>query len=87
MIIVNKLCKQPSITLGLMILYHCIQPIDDDTDIVHQTNSFIPDLSYRLESYLHHAYRYLSKTKQLRAKQFKNEPPKQAVRSYWMYVW
>ena len=51
-----------------MVSYYCIQPIDGDTDIVNQANPFIPDLSYRSESYLHRAYRYILKTKQLRAK-------------------
>ena len=69
-----------------MILNYCIQPIDGDTDIVNQDNPFIPDLSYRSESYLHHAYRCILKTKQLRAKVLKNGPCKQAVHSCWMYV-
>ena len=41
---------------------------------------------YRSESCLHRAYRYILKTKQLRAKVLKHGPCKQAVRSYWMYV-
>ena len=57
-----------------------------DTDIVNQANPFIPDLSYRSESYLHRAYRYILETKKLRAKVLKNGPCKQAVRSYWMHV-
>ena len=65
-----------------MILYHCIQPIDGDTDIVNQANPFIPDLSYRYESYLHGAYRYILKTKQLHAKVLKNGPFRQAVRLF-----
>ena len=62
-----------------MILYYCIQPIDGDTDIVNQANPSIPDLSYRSESYLHRAYRYILKTKQLHPKVLKNRPFKQAV--------
>ena len=65
---------------------YCIQPIDGDTYIVNQANPFTPDLSYRSESYLHCAYQYILKTKQLRAIVLKNGPCKQAVRSYWMYV-
>ena len=57
-----------------------------DTDIVNHGNPCIPDLSYRSESCLHRPYRYILKTKQLRAKVLKNGPCKQAVRSYWMYV-
>ena len=62
-----------------MILYCCIQPIDGDTDIVNQANPFIPELLYRSESYLHCAYRYILKTKQLRAIVLKNGPFEQAV--------
>ena len=69
-----------------MISYYCIQPIDGDTDIVNQENPFIPDLSYCSESYPHGAYRHILKTRQLRAKVLKNGPCKQAVHSYWMYM-
>ena len=72
--------------LGSMILYYCMQLTDGHTDIVNQENPFIPDFSYHSKSYLHHAYRYTLKTRQLRAKVLKNGPCKQAVRSYWMYV-
>ena len=65
-----------------MILYYCIQPIDGDTDIVNQANPFIPDLSYRSESYLHRAHRYILKTKQLCVEVLKNGPFKQAVRLF-----
>ena len=65
--------------MGSMILYYCIQPIDGDTDIVNQANP------YRSENYLHRAYRHILQSKQLRAKELKNGPCKQAVRSYWMY--
>ena len=71
---------KPSHCAGIFKQY--IQPIDGDTYIVNQVNPFIPDLSYRSESYLHCAYRYILKTKQLCAKVLKNGPCKQAVRSY-----
>ena len=65
-----------------MILYYCIQPIDGDTDIVNQANPFIPDWSYRSESYLHRAHRYILKTKQLGAESLKNGPFKQVARLF-----
>ena len=69
-----------------MILNYCIQPIDGDTDIVNQANPFIPDLSYRSESYLHRAYWYIKLRNFVLNKVLKNGPCKHAVRSYWMYV-
>ena len=65
-----------------MILFYCIQPIDGDTDFFNQANPFIPNLSYRTESYIHRAYQYILKTKQLHAKVLKNGPFKQAVRLF-----
>ena len=49
------------------------------TDMVNQANP------YRSESYLHRAYRYILKSMPSRAKELKNGPCKQAVRSYWIY--
>ena len=72
--------------LGSMIMYYCIQPIGDEPDIVNQANPFMPDLSYRSESYLRRAYQCILKTKQLRAKELKDGPCKQAARLYWRYV-
>ena len=82
-----NLANNLSIYLGSTILYYCIQPIDGDTVIVNQGYPFTPDLLYLSESYLHRGYRYISKTKQIRAEEIKKGPCKQTSCAFMLDVY